>query len=126
MIPVELFLNDHYLYNFLNYITYSIHNYISDHDVIFLVEKDYYHIEGSSTVIAEELIMKEVIVDELSGNEVQRISSEIENRIQKKVDVTIETDASIVGGIKFRVGFTLIDGSVSNQLQKIRDTLIQV
>ena len=34
------------------------------------MEKDYYHIEGSSTVIAEELIMKEIIVDELSGNEV--------------------------------------------------------
>ena len=62
----------------------------------------------------------------LSDDEVQRISLNIENKIQKKVDVTMETDTSIVGGIKLRVGNTLIDGSVSNHLQKIRDTLIQV
>ena len=62
----------------------------------------------------------------LSDDEVQRISLNIENKIQKKVDVTMETDTSIVGGIKLRVGNSLIDGSVSNHLQKIRDTLIQV
>ena len=62
----------------------------------------------------------------LSDDEVQRISLKIENKIQKKVDVKMKTDTSIVGGIKLRVGNTLIDGSVSNHLQKIRDTLIQV
>ena len=62
----------------------------------------------------------------LSDDEVERISLNIENKIQKKVDVTMETDSSIVGGIKLRVGNTLIDGSISNHLQKIRDTLIQV
>ena len=62
----------------------------------------------------------------LSDDEVQRISLNIENKIQKKVEVTMETDTSIVGGIKLRVGNTLIDGSVSNCLQKMRDTLIQV
>jgi len=62
----------------------------------------------------------------LSDDEVQRISLEIENKIQKKVDVKMKTDTSIVGGIKLRVGNTLIDGSVSKHLQKIRDTLIQV
>ena len=62
----------------------------------------------------------------LSDDEVQRISLNIENKIQKKIDVTMETDTSIVGGIKLRVGNTLIDGSVSNRLQKMRDTLIQV
>ena len=62
----------------------------------------------------------------LSDDEVQRISLEIENKIQKKVNVKMKTDTSIVGGIKLRVGNTLIDGSVSNRLQKMRDTLIQV
>ena len=62
----------------------------------------------------------------LSDDEVQRISLEIENKIQKKVDVKMKTDTSIVGGIKLRIGNTLIDGSVSNRLQKMRDTLIQV
>ena len=62
----------------------------------------------------------------LSDDEVQRISTNIENKIQKKIDVAIETDASLIGGLKLRVENTLIDGSVSNRLQKMRDTLIQV
>ena len=43
-----------------------------------------------------------------------------------KVDVTTETDASIVGGLKLRVGNTLIDGSIYSRLQKMRETLIEV
>ena len=62
----------------------------------------------------------------LSDDEVQQISSKIENKIQKKIDVKTETDSSIIGGIKLRVGNTLIDGSIYNRLQKMRDTLIQV
>ena len=62
----------------------------------------------------------------LSDDEVQQISSKIENKIQKKVNVKIKTDTSIIGGIKLRVGNTLIDGSISSRLQKMRDTLIQV
>ena len=62
----------------------------------------------------------------LSDDEVHQISTKIENKFQKKVDVNTETDASIIGGIKLRVGNTLIDGSVYNRLQKMRDILIQV
>ncbi len=62
----------------------------------------------------------------ISDGEVQRISTNIENNIQKKVNVTTETDASIIGGLKLRVGNTLIDGSIYSRLQKIRETLIQV
>ena len=62
----------------------------------------------------------------LSDDAVQQISSKIENKIQKIIDVETKIDSSIIGGIKLRVGNTLIDGSVSTHLQKIRDTLIQV
>ncbi|SVD71312.1 uncharacterized protein METZ01_LOCUS424166 [marine metagenome] len=62
----------------------------------------------------------------LSDDEVQRISSKIENNIQKEIEVEMETDESIIGGIKLRVGNTLIDGSIYSRLQKMRDTLIQV
>ena len=62
----------------------------------------------------------------LSDDEVQLISSKIENNIQKEVEVKTEIDASIIGGIKLRVGNTLIDGSINSRLQKMRDTLIQV
>ena len=62
----------------------------------------------------------------LPDDEVQKISSTIENKIQKKLNVKMDIDTSLMGGIKLRVGNTLIDGSVSNRLQKMRDTLIQI
>ena len=62
----------------------------------------------------------------LPDDEVQKISLTIENKIQKKLNVKMDTDTSLMGGIKLRVGNTLIDGSVSNRLQKMRDTLIQI
>ena len=62
----------------------------------------------------------------LPDDEVQKISLTIENKIQKKLNINMDIDTSLVGGIKLRVGNTLIDGSVSNRLQKMRDTLIQV
>ena len=62
----------------------------------------------------------------LPDDEVQKISLTIENKIQKKLNVNLDIDTSLMGGIKLRVGNTLIDGSVSNRLQKMRDTLIQI
>jgi F-type H+-transporting ATPase subunit delta len=74
-----------------------------------------------------EIIKVQIISSSfLLFDEVQRISSKIENNIQKEVEVKTETDASIMGGIKLRVGNTLIDGSIYSRLQKMRDTLIQV
>ena len=46
--------------------------------------------------------------------------------VNTSADVKTETDASLMGGLKLRVGNTLIDGSVYSRLQKMRDTLIQV
>jgi F-type H+-transporting ATPase subunit delta len=62
----------------------------------------------------------------LPDDEVQKISLTIENKIQKKLNINMHIDTSLMGGIKLRVGNTLIDGSVSNRLQKMRDTLIQI
>tara|TARA_Y100000758_G_scaffold237774_1_gene174011 strand:+ start:40 stop:582 length:543 start_codon:yes stop_codon:yes gene_type:complete len=81
-----------------------------------------YILEKNSEIIKVQITSSTNLLD----NETQRIISKIENIVQKKVDVEMETDTSMMGGIKLRVGNTLIDGSVSNRLQKMRDTLIQV
>jgi len=81
-----------------------------------------YLLDKGSEIIKVKITSSTKLLDD----EIQRISSKIENKNQKKIDVKIEIDSSIVGGIKLRIGNTLIDGSVSNRLQKMRDTLIQV
>ena len=81
-----------------------------------------YILEKNSEIIKVQITSSASLLDD----EIQRIISKIENRVQKKVDIEMETDTSMIGGIILRVGNTLIDGSVSNRLQKMRDTLIQV
>ena len=87
-----------------------------------VLERFDYLIDKDSKIIKVKITSSTRLPDD----EVQKISSTIENKIQKKLNVKMDTDTSLVGGIKLRIGNTLIDGSVSNRLQKMRETLIQV
>jgi F-type H+-transporting ATPase subunit delta len=49
----------------------------------------------------------------------QRLSS----LVGKQVELRSEVDPSIIGGVVARIGDQLIDGSVSNQLRRLRDRL---
>jgi F-type H+-transporting ATPase subunit delta len=49
----------------------------------------------------------------------QRLSS----LVGKQVELRTEVDPSIIGGIVARIGDQLIDGSVSNQLRRLRDRM---
>ena len=87
-----------------------------------IIKRFDYLLDKESKVVKVQITSSSI----LSDDEVQRIISKIENNIQKEVEVKTETDESIIGGIKLRVGNTLIDGSIYSHLQKMRDTLIQV
>ena len=41
----------------------------------------------------------------------------------KEVEMTVEDDASLIGGLVVRVGDTLYDGSIKTQLGNIRNLL---
>ncbi len=62
---------------------------------------------------------------ELSEDEIKDIVNKIEAQSNKKVSVETETDANLVGGIKLRVGNTVIDNSISRRLELLKDTLTQ-
>jgi F-type H+-transporting ATPase subunit delta len=51
------------------------------------------------------------------------ISQRLSDLVGKKVEIRTEVDESIIGGIVARIGDQLIDGSVSNQLRRLRDRL---
>ena len=87
-----------------------------------VIERFDYLIDKDAEIIKVQITSS----SKLSEDEIQRISLEIKNKIQKKIDVKIKSDSSLVGGIKLRIGNTLIDGSVYSRLQKMRNTLIQV
>ena len=87
-----------------------------------IVKRFEYLVETDSSVIKVRITSHR----QLGQEEIQRISSKIEGQLSKRVDVQTEIDPSLLGGIKLRVGNTLIDSSVSSRLHKLRDALVQV
>lgn len=51
------------------------------------------------------------------------IKSSLEKSMGKTVEMTVEEDATLLGGVVIGVGDTLYDGSIKNQLNKMRNLL---
>ena len=49
----------------------------------------------------------------------------IEQKLGKKVDAEALVDPEILGGVKFRIGNTIVDGSIATRLQKLGNSLYQ-
>ncbi len=62
---------------------------------------------------------------ELTEDEIKNIVNKIEAQSNKKVSIETEIDANLIGGIKLRVGNTVIDNSISRRLELLKDTLTQ-
>jgi len=59
----------------------------------------------------------------LSAAQQKAISAELEKQTGKKVELTVDLDASLIGGLRTEIGGRLFDGSVKTQLKRIEDTL---
>ena len=60
---------------------------------------------------------------ELGDDEKRSLESQIEKVTGKKVRAQFGLDASLLGGAVVRVGSTIYDGSVSGQLEKIKEAI---
>ncbi len=59
----------------------------------------------------------------LSGEMQSHITSSLKKMTGRTVDVTVENDKNLLGGIVIGVGDTLYDGSIKNQLNNMRNLL---
>ncbi len=59
----------------------------------------------------------------LSGEMQSYITSSLKKMTGRTVDVTVENDKNLLGGIVIGVGDTLYDGSIKNQLNNMRNHL---
>ncbi len=62
----------------------------------------------------------------LSDEDRERISSRFGEIIGRKVIIDAQVDHSLVGGLKARIGDTLIDGSVKSKLRALRKSLVEI
>jgi F-type H+-transporting ATPase subunit delta len=71
------------------------------------------------------IVVAEVTTAEpLSPEGSAMIRERLQEMVGKQVEMREHTDPSIIGGIVARVGDTVIDGSVTSQLQKLRARLV--
>ena len=96
-----------------------------------LVEKDRMkylsQIDQNYRQLADELSgtlrAKVTAAAKLTAAQQQAISAELEKQTGKNVELTIDIDASLIGGLRTEIGGRLFDGSVKTQLKRIEDTL---
>jgi F-type H+-transporting ATPase subunit delta len=60
---------------------------------------------------------------ELSGAEKQQLTAMLERRTGKKIEASFRQDKALLGGAVVRVGSTIYDGSVREQLNRLRERL---
>jgi F-type H+-transporting ATPase subunit delta len=60
----------------------------------------------------------------LSGGDLDDIKKRLEAVTGKQVDISSQVDPSLIGGAKARIGSIIFDGSVKNQLSKMRNQLM--
>ncbi len=61
----------------------------------------------------------------LKNGDLADIKKKLETLTGKQVDIDSKVDASLIGGAKARIGSVIYDGSIKNQLNKMRDHLAE-
>jgi F-type H+-transporting ATPase subunit delta len=61
---------------------------------------------------------------EFDERQVASLKSSLDNILGKEADLTLNVDQSLLGGIRLRIGNTLLDASIQNQLQMLRAELM--
>lgn len=57
---------------------------------------------------------------ELNESQIAQIKGKLEAALKSSIDLTVKTDPEMIGGLVVRIGDTLYDGSVANQLDRLR------
>ena len=63
--------------------------------------------------------------EQMNPEELSNIIKNIEQKLGRKVDAEALVDPEILGGVKFRIGNTIVDGSIATRLQKLGNSLYQ-
>ncbi len=62
----------------------------------------------------------------ISAEVIQTIKENLENKLQKKLEVEVKVDPAIIGGVQAIVGNVIIDGSVKRKLAELKELLMEI
>ena len=66
-----------------------------------------------------------IVASKMSDRHIQSFKISLDKILGKKTKLSIEVDPSLIGGIKLRIDNTFLDASIHNQLQTLRNELLQ-
>ena len=66
-----------------------------------------------------------VVASKMSDRQIKSFKISLDKILDKKTKLSIEVDPSLIGGIKLRIDNTFLDASIHNQLQTLRNELLQ-
>ena len=66
-----------------------------------------------------------VVASKMSDRQIESFKMSLDKILGKKTKLSIEVDPSLIGGIKLRINNTFLDASIHNQLQTLRNELLQ-
>ncbi len=61
----------------------------------------------------------------LSNDDLNAIKSAVEKALNKKLELTVQVDKAVIGGVLLKVGDVIYDGTVKKQLEILKDNLIK-
>ena len=102
----------------INFIKLLIENHRTP--VIFRVRRAYDELWEAENQLLPVLVTSAVELDKAT---VRKIGDRIAEQTGRKVDLSSQVDADILGGIVVRVGNSILDASVRNRLEQLRKTV---
>jgi F-type H+-transporting ATPase subunit delta len=86
------------------------------------ISSAYSKMEDELSDIIKVNIESAIDLDEGRLKEIQKRLHEI---TKKEVAIVIEKNPALIGGLVFKIGNTIFDGSIKNQLQRVKEKIIQ-
>ena len=65
------------------------------------------------------------VAQKMTESEIESLRSSLGQLLGKEMDLIIDIDPSLIGGIKLRIDNTFLDASIQNQLQSHHSKLLQ-
>ena len=96
---------------------------IMENNNIFILSEIGKYFEYLVETDSNSITMTISTASKLSDEEMAHIKTSVESQLNKKVDISTITDPKLIGGIKLRVGNTVIDNTISRRLNLLKNAL---
>jgi F-type H+-transporting ATPase subunit delta len=90
-------------------------------EIITATEAEYIRLANESRGIVAAQVTAAV---ELTDDEIVRLKAKLSERTGCRVDVSVEIEPSVIGGLIVRIGDTVMDGSIAGHLERIREEFL--